>query len=44
VHFVDINILADELAGAGPEVRVIAPEQLRRAVVERLERVVADHG
>ncbi len=43
LHFVDINILADELASAGPEVRVISPVELRDAVLARLERVAADH-
>ena len=44
VHFVDVAILADELAGFGPEVRVVAPDELRDAVIERLERTAADHG
>jgi len=44
VHHVDVAVLADELAGFGPEVVVVAPEQLRRAVIARLERTVADHG
>jgi len=44
VHYVDIHILADELASYGPEVRVLAPEELRDEVVARLERVVALHG
>jgi len=44
VHFVDLAILADELAGFGPEVLVVAPPTLRDAVVERLERTVAEHG
>jgi proteasome accessory factor B len=39
VHFVDMAILADELAGFGPEVLVIEPVELRAAVVERLEEV-----
>lgn len=37
VHYVDMAILADELAGFGPEVLVIEPADLRAAVVERLE-------
>ncbi len=44
VHFVDLAILADELAGFGPEVLVVEPPALRAAVIERLERTVADHG
>lgn len=44
LHFVDINILADELSGFGPEALVISPPALRDAVVERLRGVVASHG
>ncbi|MEO6533354.1 MAG: WYL domain-containing protein [Pseudolysinimonas sp.] len=44
LHFVDLDILADELAGFGPEVRVVSPPELRDAVVARLERTVRDHG
>ncbi|QLD13150.1 WYL domain-containing protein [Microbacterium oleivorans] len=36
VPFVDLQVLADELASYGPEVRVIEPLPLRDAVVERL--------
>ncbi|MEP6843731.1 MAG: WYL domain-containing protein [Pseudolysinimonas sp.] len=44
LHYVDLNILADELAGFGPEVLVVSPPELRDAVVARLERTVRDHG
>ncbi len=44
MHFVDLAILADELAGFGPEVLVTSPPELRAAVIERLEKAVADHG
>jgi len=44
LHFSDINILADELAGFGPEVLVISPPDLRAAVRDRLIRTAADHG
>lgn len=44
LRYVDANILADELAGFGPEVDVVEPAELRDAVRGRLERVVADHG
>jgi proteasome accessory factor B len=44
LHFVDLNILADELSGFGPEVLVLSPPALRDAVVERLRGVVAAHG
>lgn len=44
LHYVDEAILADELAGFGPEVLVLSPPELRDAVVERLQRVERDHG
>ena len=44
LHYVDLEILADELAGFGPEVLVVSPHELRDAVIARLERVVRDHG
>src|SRR5690606_28414361 len=44
LHFVDLAILADELAGFGPEVLVLSPPELRDAVVERLARTERDHG
>jgi proteasome accessory factor B len=43
VHYSDINILADELAGYGPEVVVSSPEQLRDLVVARLRASVEAH-
>lgn len=36
LHFTDLNILADELAGYGPEVLVLSPPELRQAVYTRL--------
>ena len=44
LHYSDVNIFADELAGFGPEVLVIGPPELRAAVIARLERTAADHG
>ena len=44
LHYVDLEILADELAGFGPEVLVVSPPELRDAVIARLERTVRDHG
>ncbi|MCU1439468.1 MAG: hypothetical protein JWP85_465 [Rhodoglobus sp.] len=44
LHYSDINIFADELAGFGPEVLVLAPGDLRDAVHQRLQRTAADHG
>ncbi len=44
IPYVDVHVLADELAAAGPEVRVIAPESLRGQVIARLRAVVDRHG
>jgi len=44
LHYSDINIFADELAGFGPEVLVVSPPELRRAVLDRLLKTAADHG
>ena len=44
LHYSDIDLFADELAGYGPEVLVEAPDELRAAVSSRLERTAADHG
>jgi proteasome accessory factor B len=43
LHYADANIVADELAGYGPEVIVVSPPAIRTAVMERLLRVAADH-
>lgn len=43
VSYVDREIFADELASFGPEVRVLAPDDLRQAVIERLRAVVRTH-
>lgn len=43
LHFSDLNILADELAAFGPEVFVLSPGPLRRAVMDRLSHTVRDH-
>ena len=43
VPFVDLHILADELASYGPEVRVVEPALLREAVISRLRAVVRAH-
>lgn len=43
VPFVDLHILADELASYGPEVRVVEPAPLRDAVISRLRAVVQAH-
>ncbi|WP_404432725.1 WYL domain-containing protein [Microbacterium lacus] len=42
--FVDIHILADELASYGPEVRVVEPPELRDQVIARLEAALHVHG
>jgi proteasome accessory factor B len=44
LHYSDLNIVADELAGYGPEVLVLSPPDLRNAVRARLMRTAADHG
>jgi proteasome accessory factor B len=43
LHFTDLHLLADELAGFGPEVFVVSPPELRQAVRKRLELTVATH-
>ncbi len=43
VHYTDIDIFADELAGYGPEVVVHAPIQLRNAVRNRLKTIRVVH-
>jgi len=44
VHYSDINILADELAGYGPEVLVRSPAALREKVLARLRHTIAVHS
>lgn len=44
LHFVDINVIADELASYGPEVTVLSPTPLRTMVLERMLATAADHG
>ena len=44
VHFLDEAVFADELCEYGTEAIVLEPESLRNAVIERLERLVNDHG
>ena len=43
LHFTDAALLADELAGFGPEVRVLGPRNLADAVVTRLQTAIAAH-
>lgn len=43
LHYTDVAILADELASFGPEVQVLAPQELRRSVVERLSGLAEAH-
>jgi proteasome accessory factor C len=42
-HYADVHVLADELAGYGPEALVVEPAALRDAVLERLRRARALH-
>lgn len=44
VHYTDQRILAEELAGCGPEVIVESPAELREDVIGILRSVVAAHG
>lgn len=44
VSYVDVHVLADELASYGPEVRVVEPPELRDEVISRLQAVVETHG
>jgi proteasome accessory factor B len=44
LHYSDLALFADELAGYGPEVLVLEPPELRTEVRERLHRTAADHG
>ena len=44
MHYSDLAILADELAGFGPEVLVLSPPELRDAVLARLEATAAAHS
>ena len=43
LHYTDLNILADELAGFGPEATVLSPPELRAAVRTRLHTVRDAH-
>ena len=43
LHYSDVNIFADELAGYGPEALVLAPPALREAVRSRLLGIVEEH-
>ncbi len=42
--YTDAEIVADELAAFGPEVRVVSPEALAEGVRTRLERVASAHA
>ncbi|SBN63531.1 proteasome accessory factor B [Curtobacterium sp. 9128] len=44
LHYVDPQILAEELAAFGPEVQVLEPADVRDRVLDRLRGLVADHG
>lgn len=44
VHYVDLHVLAEELASFGPEVDAREPSELRDLVDRRLRRVAAVHG
>ena len=44
VPYVDLHVFADELASYGPEVRVVAPDDLRDQVIRRLTATLTLHG
>jgi len=44
VPYVDVHVFADELASYGPEVRVVAPDDLRQHVIARLQATLDLHG
>lgn len=44
LHHADSNVLADELAGYGPDVIVLHPPRLRTLVIDRLQRLRDAHG
>lgn len=44
VHYTDLALLADELAGYGPEVHVLVPDELQHAVRDRLLLVAEAHS
>jgi len=44
VHYLDEAVFADELCEYGAEAIVLSPASLRAAVIQRLERLVSDHG
>ena len=43
LHYTDVDVLADELAGYGPEVLVVTPSRLRSAVLSRHHTTVERH-
>jgi proteasome accessory factor B len=43
LHYSDLNLIADELAGYGPEVFVLSPPWLRDSVLQRLTATAAAH-
>lgn len=44
IHYLDEAVLADELCEYGAEAIVLEPQSVRTAVIDRLERLAADHG
>ncbi len=43
IPFGDAEVLAEQVAGYGPDVRVVAPEEIRDAVIRRLTTALAAH-
>mgnify|MGYP001940693269 CR=1 FL=1 len=44
IPYVDIEVLADELAGFGPEVRAIAPAELAERIAQRHRQTIDTHA
>ncbi len=41
--YADVEFLAGQLVGYGPDVRVLDPPELREAVIQRLKEIAARH-
>jgi len=44
LHYTDVDLLADELAGYGPEAEAVSPERLRAGVIARHRRTLEAHA
>ncbi|MER7473864.1 WYL domain-containing protein, partial [Micromonospora sp. NPDC000018] len=41
--YADVDVLAGQLVGYGPDVRVLDPPEVREAVIQRLKEIAARH-